>query len=98
GRGNTLTRGVITVIALVIEGGCDALVVRRNNTRADQAQRAGAVIDFLYCVGLGQVLRRIVNVLDDAGVGLEQRLLSLVIGFELEAIGDCWTSGRHVIT
>src|SRR5262249_53002958 len=63
---DAFARRVLAVVAFVVEGRGVTLVVRRNDACAERRRRARAVVELPDGVGLCQVLRRVVHVVDDA--------------------------------
>src|SRR5262249_31702522 len=95
-RGDAFARRVLTVVALVVKGRGVALVVRRNFAPADERGQSDAVVNLLDGIGLRQVLTIVINVVDHAGVGLEERLAGCESRIELEAISESRASGGDV--
>src|SRR5436190_13062991 len=78
--GDTVSRRIFAVVALVVKGRRVALVVRRNDAAAQECGLAvrmtvsRTMIHFGHGIGLGQILRVIADVLNDSHVGLEDRV------------------------
>ncbi len=84
--GDAVLRRVLAVVVLVVERGSVPLVVRRHEPFAELRAAPGPVVDPGHRVGLCQVLRRVVDLVDHPEVRLQDRLRVLELRSEAELI------------
>ena len=100
---DAVLRRILSVVALVVERCGIALVVGRDDTGPEEYLLVVSAVDLRHPVTLRQILGRIVDVLDDPEVGLENRLPVLERRVEPELVGvgratclDVVVADRHV--
>ena len=95
--GDAIPGRVLAVVILVVERRGIPLVVRWDDAAPEDLAPVPAVIHLRHAIALCQVLRRIVHVLDDAQVRLEDGLRVLERRVETELVAVRRTPGLHVV-
>src|SRR4029079_3660146 len=88
----------LAIVALVVEGGGVALIVRRDDAPAEYRLLAGAMVDLGDAVVLREVLVRVADVLNHAEIRLENGVRILEARRELELIADRGAAGVEVVS
>src|SRR5205823_8702524 len=89
---------IFSVVTLIVERGNEPLVIWRHDARSENgAVVTGAVVDLRDRVGLHEVLRCVVHMLNHAGIVIQRRIAILGPAAELKLVADCRTSGGHVL-
>src|SRR5204862_4689867 len=95
---NALFGGIFSVVVLVVEWRDEALVIWRHDTRSENgAVVTGAVVDLRNRIGLHEVLRCVVHMLNHTGIVIQRRIAILGPAGELKLVADCGKSSGHVL-
>jgi len=86
--GHTRLGRIVPIVADIVFRRCDPLVVRGDDSRAENRAHPGCDHDLCHRVGLIKILVRVAIGLHDAEVRLQNGALILVMGRELELIDD----------
>src|SRR4030095_9561059 len=87
--GDAVLRRIVAVVALIIKRGSNALIVGRNGTRSEhRTVVALAMVHFGDGVGLHQILVSVPDVINDAKVGLQDRVPVSECRIELELVAQ----------
>jgi hypothetical protein len=98
-RSNTVLRGIVAVVALIIKRSSNALIIGRNRTRPEQ--RAPVVLAMIHLrnsVGLYQILISVTDIVNDAKVRLQDCVLVHERRVEFELVAQRRSAQSHVVT
>src|SRR5881227_3842699 len=90
--------GIFSVVIPIVERGNEALVIWRHDARSENgAVVTGAVVDLRDRVGLHEVLRCVVHMLNHTGIVIQRRIAILGPAGELKLVADGGKSSGHVL-
>ena len=96
-RGDAVLGRILAVVVPVVERRRIPLIVRRHDAAAERRLPSGAMVDLGDGVELRQVLRGIVDILDDAEIRLQDGLGVLEFRVEAELVRDGRFAGCDVV-
>src|SRR5436309_16059114 len=96
-RRYALLSGIIPVVIPIVERSNEALVIWRHDARSENsAVVTGAVVDLRHRVGLHEVLRCVVHMLNHTGIVIQRRIAILGPAGELRLVAAGGKTSGHV--